>query len=85
MSSSRNRKLIPGIRSITERLSRFSVGSRSDWLSGLIEVAKATEKAGDFAPFPYIKGAAGAIVLLLQNFEVSLPVCGPRRTFVSSP
>jgi len=40
------------------------------WLAGLIEFARATAAAGELAPFPYIKSAAGSLLLLLQAVEV---------------
>jgi hypothetical protein len=43
-----------------------------DWLGKLIEVARLATSAGDLAPFPYIKGAAGAVVVLLETIEVRL-------------
>ncbi|TFK33115.1 hypothetical protein BDQ12DRAFT_670541 [Crucibulum laeve] len=39
--------------------------SRSDWLSNAITFGKALQTAGDFAPFPYIQGAASILVALL--------------------
>lgn len=43
----------------------------TDWLAGLIVGARSAAAAGEFAPFPGIKGAAGAVVSLLETIDVS--------------
>jgi hypothetical protein len=71
MSWASQRKAIPRIlHTIEGRFSRLSFGARADWLAGLIELTKATTAAAELAPFPYIKGAAGSVLLLLQAVEV---------------
>jgi hypothetical protein len=46
-------------------------GQSSDWLGGLIVIARAAAAAGGLAPFPFIKIAAEVIVVFLQTIEVS--------------
>jgi len=76
MPPSRNSKSISeGVKSLKDGFSRMSLGSRSDWLGALIETAKAMATAAEVGPFPYNKSAAGTVVVLLQNIEVSHSVC----------
>jgi hypothetical protein len=72
MSTQQHKAIPQMLHSIGRRFSRLSIGSRSDWLAGLIEVAKAATAAGELAPFPYIKGAAASLLVLLQAIEVCL-------------
>jgi hypothetical protein len=72
MSDLQQQKKIPRmLRALWPPSKRLSVGSRSDWLTGLIDVAKAATAAGELAPFPFVGTAAGSVVLLLQAVEVS--------------
>ncbi|TFK33120.1 hypothetical protein BDQ12DRAFT_728082 [Crucibulum laeve] len=43
--------------------------ARDDWLSNAITFGKALQVAGELAPFPYIKGAAGILVALLEPIQ----------------
>ncbi|KAJ7635318.1 hypothetical protein FB45DRAFT_483618 [Roridomyces roridus] len=43
-----------------------SLDSGSDWIGGLLRLAKGMEAAGEFAPFPYIKGACGVVVSVIE-------------------
>jgi hypothetical protein len=71
MSKLQQRKPIPQmLHALGKRFSKVSIGSRSDWLAGLIEVARAATAAAELAPFPYIKSAAGSLLVLLQAIEV---------------
>ncbi|KAJ7624508.1 P-loop containing nucleoside triphosphate hydrolase protein, partial [Roridomyces roridus] len=45
---------------------KASPSSGSDWIGGFLRLAKIVEAAGDLAPFPYIKGACGVVVNLLE-------------------
>ncbi|TFK33114.1 hypothetical protein BDQ12DRAFT_728078 [Crucibulum laeve] len=51
-----------------ENTSQFS-SVQDDWLSNAITFGKALQAAGDLAPFPYIKGAAGTLVALLEPLQ----------------
>ncbi|KAJ7031062.1 hypothetical protein C8F04DRAFT_1186335 [Mycena alexandri] len=42
---------------------------KSDWLALSILAAKTAKDAGELAPFPYIKGACGMVVSLLEAVE----------------
>ncbi len=43
---------------------------RSPGIDGWLQIARMTALAGDMAPFPYIKGAAGCVVAILEAIEV---------------
>ena len=42
----------------------------TDWVGNAIQVAKIAAAAGELAPFPFIKGAAGTFLLLLELVQV---------------
>ncbi|TFK33110.1 hypothetical protein BDQ12DRAFT_728073 [Crucibulum laeve] len=46
-----------------------SSSARDHWLSNAITFGKALQAAGELAPFPYIKGAAGILVALLEPIQ----------------
>ncbi|KAJ7635211.1 hypothetical protein FB45DRAFT_1002577 [Roridomyces roridus] len=45
---------------------KTSFGSGSDWIGVSLGIAKTMQAGGEFAPFPYIKGACGIVVSLLE-------------------
>ena len=49
-----------------------SNASSNDWVGNAIQAAKVTAAAGELAPFPFIKGAAGVFVALLEPVQVGL-------------
>ncbi len=50
---------------------------RSFSVDGWIQIAKFTATAGEMAPFPYIKGAAGCVAMVLEAIEVRvINLCG---------
>ena len=44
----------------------------NEWVSSAIQAAKITAAAGELAPFPFIKGAAGVFIALLEPVQVGL-------------
>ncbi|TFK32921.1 hypothetical protein BDQ12DRAFT_728198 [Crucibulum laeve] len=65
---------LPAISRVFVLRKKKSVGQpsssvRDDWLSNAITFGKALQAAGEFAPFPYIKGAAGIFVALLEPIQ----------------
>ena len=50
--------------------SQGPVASKSDWLAPTIVAAKMITAAGECLPFPYVKGAFGMVVILLETVEV---------------
>jgi hypothetical protein len=67
--------------SFVKWISRLPIGSRSDWLAELIEVAGLVMRAEELAPFPSIKGAAESLLVLLRAVEVCPfpPLCIGRQ------
>ncbi|KAJ7850237.1 hypothetical protein B0H13DRAFT_54989 [Mycena leptocephala] len=49
--------------------SQGPVASKSDWLAPTIVAAKMITAAGECLPFPYVKGAFGMVVILLETVE----------------
>ncbi len=50
---------------------------RSFSVDGWIQIAKFTATAGEMAPLPYIKGAAGCVAMVLEAIEVrAVNSCG---------
>jgi hypothetical protein len=45
--------------------------TRTEWLEPLLLAAKAGVAAGESCPIPYVKGAFGIVVLLLETVQVS--------------
>ncbi len=41
-------------------------------IDSCLKIAKLTAAAGDFAPFPFIKGAAQCVIVVLETIEVCL-------------
>ncbi|KAJ7474070.1 hypothetical protein FB451DRAFT_1367085 [Mycena latifolia] len=48
----------------------FKVNSKSDWLGPALLAAKTITAGAECVPFPYVKGAFGVIVILLETVEV---------------
>jgi hypothetical protein len=46
------------------------IPSLPDWLEHLIEIARFAATAAELAPFPYVKDAAGVVVMLLETIKV---------------
>ncbi|KAJ7819145.1 hypothetical protein B0H13DRAFT_2292304 [Mycena leptocephala] len=77
MSSSSSSKSAPnspqtagGMRSRALKThSQGPVASKSDWLAPTIVAAKMITAAGECLPFPYVKGAFGMVVILLETVE----------------
>jgi len=78
-------KLVSKSESPPDRSTSGSSNSLStDWVSNAIQVAKITASAGELAPFPYIKGAAGIFVALLEPVQVPL-LCWLKLGSFSTP
>jgi hypothetical protein len=61
--------------------SQGPLASKSDWLAPTIVAAKMITAAGECLPFPYVKGAFGMVVILLETVEVWFIVaCAKDRT-----
>ncbi|KAJ7852998.1 hypothetical protein B0H13DRAFT_2284218 [Mycena leptocephala] len=50
--------------------SQGPIASKSDWLAPTIMTARMITAAGECLPFPYVKGAFGMVVILLDTVEV---------------
>ncbi|KAJ7450387.1 hypothetical protein FB451DRAFT_1410367 [Mycena latifolia] len=64
----------------------FQPNPQSDWLAPSLLTAKTMSAAVDGVPFPYVKGAFGVIVILLETLQVSylpgLSNCRPNHQFL---
>ncbi|KAJ7870695.1 hypothetical protein B0H13DRAFT_2280569 [Mycena leptocephala] len=77
MSSSSSSKSAPnspqtvgGMRSQSSKTrSQGPPASKSDWLAPTIVAARMITAAGECLPFPYVKGAFGMVVILLETVE----------------
>jgi hypothetical protein len=47
--------------------------SGTDWLANSLLFAKTIAAAAECAPFPYLKGVFGTVVVLLETVEVCTP------------
>jgi len=74
---------MPRLKWFTKRVSKpespFDASTRppnsipsNDWVSNAIQAGKIAVAAGELAPFPFIKGAAGVFVALLEPVQVGL-------------
>ncbi|KAJ7875950.1 hypothetical protein B0H13DRAFT_2279658 [Mycena leptocephala] len=69
-SASNPPQTMGGMRSQSSKTrSRDPPASKSDWLAPTIVAAKMITAAGECLPFPYVKGAFGMVVILLETVE----------------
>ncbi|KAJ7473336.1 hypothetical protein FB451DRAFT_1467955 [Mycena latifolia] len=69
MATSNTFPTSPSRKPTVTSLRAFKTNAKSDWVGPALLVAKAITAGAECVPFPYVKGAFGVIVILLETIE----------------